>query len=182
MPPPPPPSNEIIESLEYHFRSAQCDYPFGIAKQLVDEMAITSLEDLLRLSDEQLIHLLQSADLRHSCIMAFMAYCQGLRGAANVSTNLPSVPPQEDPPSRSEKDLDLPFDQFAETNQCLSVVLLNAKRSYDSAEDEYRKALRANESFEWAHNVRALFCLHIVITFSAPSVHIPMTSGILNQL
>jgi len=33
--------------------------------------------------------------------------------------------------------------------------------SYDDAEDEYRAALRANESFEWAHNNLGLMLMNV---------------------
>ena len=36
-----------------------------------------------------------------------------------------------------------------------------SSHSYDDAEDEYRAALRANESFEWAHNNLGLMLMNV---------------------
>jgi len=55
----------------------------------------------------------------------------------------------------------LPMDAFAEVSRSLSVLMLHAQKSYDEAENEYRGALRANESFEWAHNNLGLLLMNV---------------------
>jgi len=56
---------------------------------------------------------------------------------------------------------ELPFDSFGDVTKSLNVLMLHAKRSYDEAEDEYRAALRSNESFEWAHNSLGLVLMNV---------------------
>jgi hypothetical protein len=198
-----------IRDLEEHLRKGGVSFPFGAARAIVDN-DYESIEDVLRLNEEQLVQLLVMAGVKHKSIVTFTHYCSGLRSnksmenmddtshsasshaqstryneTAYFDTPNKSTSPLmrmsspnrnthytasslhemsgemsqrrgDDKPGRTFYDMEkkygvtappamvdeLPFDGFSEVTNALNVLMLQAKKSYDEAEDEYRSALR----------------------------------------
>jgi len=79
-----------IREIEEHLRKGGVSFPFGAARAIVDN-DYESIEDILRLNDEQLVQLLIMAGVKHKSIVTFTHYCSGLRpsklGVKNTNDN-----------------------------------------------------------------------------------------------
>ena len=160
--------HRAVEALDAHLSKAGVAFSFGIARRLVEEDY--NVDDLLKQSDEQLVSLLKEVGMKHKSILAFMSYVHGLKAGLEKPAGSSDIAAATSPSHRHtratsltnvDEEDEFPFDNFSEVNQCLSIILLSAKRSYDTAEDDYRAALRENSSFEWAHNALGLVFMNV---------------------